>query len=64
MTAEMTQQELDAFIIGGTRALGLPLEDTWFPVVRLHMQITFRLGALVTQFPVPDETEPAPVFEA
>jgi Protein of unknown function (DUF4089) len=64
MTAEMSLQELDAFIAGGTRALGLPLDDAWLPVVRLHMQITFRLGALVTQFPLPDEAEPAPVFEA
>ena len=60
----MTRDPLDDFIVTGARALGLMIEDAWIPAVRINLQVTLRLGALVTEFALPDEAEPAPVFQA
>ena len=50
-------------IDASARALGLKIEDAWRPAIRAHLQVTLRIGALVTSFALPDEAEPAPVFE-
>jgi hypothetical protein len=55
---------LDPFIAAGARALDLKIDKTWLPAVRSHLDVTLRHGALVASFAVPDETDPAPVFEA
>jgi hypothetical protein len=55
---------LDPFIAAGARALDLKIDKTWLPAVRGHLEVTLRLGALVASFALPDETDPAPVFEA
>ena len=55
---------LDAFIVSAAAALGLPLEEGWKPAVRANLEVTLRHAAAVTEFPLPDEAEPAPVFRA
>jgi hypothetical protein len=55
---------LDAYIDAAAGALAVPIEPAWKPAVRANLELTFRLAALVTEFPLPDEAEPAPVFEA
>jgi 1-carboxybiuret hydrolase subunit AtzG-like protein len=55
---------LDAFILAGTQALRLELAPEWLPAVRMNLQVTLRHAALVGEFALPDEAEPAPVFEA
>jgi hypothetical protein len=55
---------LDAYIDAAARALGVPIEPAWKPAVRANLEVTLRLAALVTEFALPDEAEPAPVFEA
>ena len=45
-------------------ALGLPVEPAWKPAIKANLQVTLRLAALVAEFELPDEAEPAPVFEA
>jgi hypothetical protein len=55
---------LDEFIAAGARALELKIDKAWLPAVRSHLEVTLRHGALVVSFPLPDETDPAPVFEA
>lgn len=55
---------LDAYIDAAARALGVPIEPAWKPAVRANLEMTLRLAALVTEFALPDEAEPAPVFEA
>ncbi|MBX9824141.1 MAG: DUF4089 domain-containing protein [Xanthobacteraceae bacterium] len=55
---------LDPFIAAGARALELKIDKAWLPAVRSHLEVTLRHGALVASFPLPDETDPAPVFEA
>ena len=55
---------LDHFIEAAARALDLKIEQSWLPAVRANLQVTLRLGASVTDFALPDESEPAPVFKA
>jgi hypothetical protein len=55
---------LDDFIVAGARALDLKIEAAWMPAVRGNLAVTLRLGALVTDFALPDDAEPAPVFKA
>jgi hypothetical protein len=60
----MAADPLDDFIATASRALDLPLEAAWQPSVKANLAVTLRLGALVAEFPLPDEAEPAPVFRA
>ena len=46
------------------RALGLPMDSAWKANVILNIQLIMRHAALVDEFPLPDEAEPAPVFRA
>ena len=55
---------LDAFIDAAAHALTLPVEPQWRPAIRANLEVTLRLGALVAEFELPDEAEPAPVFGA
>jgi hypothetical protein len=54
----------DAWITSSAAMLGLPIESAWLPAIRANVEVTFRLAALVDEFPLLDEAEPAPVFEA
>jgi hypothetical protein len=55
---------LDELIAASARTLGLKIDKAWQPTVRSHLETTLRHGALVASFALPDETDPAPVFEA
>ena len=55
---------LDDFIDAAAAALGLPVEPEWKPGIKANLQVTLRVAAMVAEFELPDETEPAPVFEA
>jgi hypothetical protein len=57
-------ETLDEFIEAAARALSLPIEPEWKPAIRAHLEITLKHAALVDEFPLPDEAEPAPVFRA
>ena len=57
-------KDLDAYIDAAAQALGIPVEPAWKPAVRGNLEVTFRLAALVTEKPLPDEAEPAPVYRA
>jgi hypothetical protein len=43
--------------------LKLPLDPAWLPAIQAHVEVTFRLAKLIDEFPLPDEAEPAPVYE-
>jgi hypothetical protein len=45
-------------------ALGLALEPSWKPAVRAHLDVILRFAAMVEAFPLPDDAEPAPLFQA
>jgi hypothetical protein len=55
---------LDDFINAAVRALELPLEPEWRLAVKANLQVTLRQAALVAEFALPDDAEPAPVFVA
>jgi hypothetical protein len=60
----MTNTNLDDFIEAGASALGIPLEEAWKASVKANLAVTLRLAASVTEFKLPDDAEPAPIFEA
>jgi hypothetical protein len=60
----MTDDEIDAVVVAGTRLLGIPVAPEWRETIRANLFVSLSLGALVAGFPLPDEAEPAPVFVA
>jgi hypothetical protein len=59
-----TPDALDDFIEAAARALELPLEPGWKPSVKANLDVTLKQAALVTEFELPDDAEPAPIFKA
>ena len=55
---------LDALVDASARALVLSLEPSWRPTIKTNLEVTLRLAGTVTEFPLPDDAEPAPVFVA
>ena len=55
---------LDRYIEAAAAAIDLPLEGASIPAIKLNLQATLRLAAMVAEHELPDEAEPAPVFEA
>jgi hypothetical protein len=59
-----TSDALDDFIDAAARALKLPLDPAWKPSVKANLDVTLKHAALVADFELPDDAEPAPVFKA
>jgi hypothetical protein len=62
--ADAQDETLDKLIDASAAALGLPIEAEWKAGIRSNLQVTLRLANMVAEFPLPDEAEPAPTFEA
>ena len=60
----MAADPLDPYIDAVSAALSLPVDEAWRPAVRANLQVSLRLGRLVDEFVLPDETEPASVYTA
>jgi hypothetical protein len=60
----MSTSDLDEFIAASARVLALPVDPAWYPTIRFNLEVTFRLAALVSDYPLLDDAEPAPVFRA
>jgi hypothetical protein len=54
----------DAFVAASAQALGLTLDPAWHDGIAFNLGLILRLAALVDEFALPDEAEPAPVFHA
>jgi hypothetical protein len=54
----------DMLIAASAQALRLPIDPAWHSAVRTNMQLLLKHAALVEEFLLPDEAEPAPVFRA
>jgi hypothetical protein len=64
-TAAAPQHDAIASLVAASvQALGLTLDPAWHDGVAFNLRLILRLGALVDEFVLPDETEPAPVFHA
>lgn len=55
---------LDGFLDAAARALAFPIEDEWRAAIKANLTVNLAMGAMVAEFPLPDETEPAPIFRA
>ena len=60
----MSTDPVDEFIAGAAHALNLALEPDWLPAVKANLEVTLKHAAAVAEFELPDEAEPAPVYEA
>jgi 1-carboxybiuret hydrolase subunit AtzG-like protein len=61
---ERQEQTFDQLIDASAAALGLQIEPEWRAAIKANLAATLRLANLVAEFELPDEAEPAPVFEA
>ncbi len=52
------------YVAFAARALGLALEPSWKMAASANLETIFKIAALVDSFSLPDDIEPAPVFEA
>ena len=55
---------LNAYIAAAAVALDLDIADDWKPLVRTNLATLLDVGRFVAAFELPDDVEPAPVFEA
>ena len=55
---------LETLIAANAQALALPVHPAWKPGVKLNLRSLLVHAALVDEFALPDDTEPAPVFRA
>jgi len=62
--AKTKGDDLDALVDAVAKAMGLPIEPAWKSAIKANLQVSLRLAAIVEEFELPDEAEPAPVFEA
>jgi hypothetical protein len=62
--ADQSDEAMTAVIEAGAELLGFELEQEWMPAILANLRVTFRHGALVAEFALPDEAEAAPVFRA
>jgi hypothetical protein len=61
---EIDDKALEAYISASAAALGIPLEDAWIPMIGANLATTLRIATTFADFELPDDIEPAPVFEA
>lgn len=54
----------DELIQSAAKILGIPLDNAWKPAIRANLEVTLKLARIVDEFPLPDDAEPAPVYEA
>lgn len=55
---------LDSYIDAAAAVLGLDIEPAWKPAVRANLDTSLKMARMVQEFPLPDEIEPATIYEA
>jgi hypothetical protein len=55
---------IGTLVVAASQALALPMEASWHSGVAFNLQLLFKHAALVDEFSLPDDAEPAPVFRA
>jgi hypothetical protein len=58
------EDSIDALVTANAQALGLRLDPAWHDSVAFNLRLILRHAALVDEFALPDDAEPAPVFHA
>jgi Protein of unknown function (DUF4089) len=62
--AAQKHDPIGEIVAASAAALGLKLDPAWEANVKFNLQLILRHAALVDEFPLPDDTEPAPIFHA
>jgi hypothetical protein len=62
MAESPTPEELSAYVDETAKRVGLPIAPEHRPGVIQFTSVLLAQGALVMEFPLPDDVEPAPVF--
>jgi hypothetical protein len=52
------------YVETSAKVLGLSLEPDWKPAITANLETIFKIAAAVDAFELPDDAEPAPIFEA
>jgi hypothetical protein len=60
----MPTEPLDDYIDAVASALALPIDAAWKSAVRANLDVTLKMARMVQEFPLPDEIEPASIYEA
>jgi len=55
---------IDALVAASAQALSLRIDPAWRGSVKRNLHVILKHAALVDQFSMPDDIEPAPVFRA
>ena len=55
---------IDALVVASAQALGLTIDPSWQAGVEFNLQLILGHAALVDEFPLPNDAEPAPIFQA
>jgi hypothetical protein len=55
---------IQVLVTANAQALGLTLDPAWHDSVAFNLRLILRHAALVDEFVLPDDAEPAPVFHA
>jgi len=58
------RDSIDSLIAASAEALHLPVDPDWHAGIRFNLQLILKHAALVDEFLLSDEAEPAPVFHA
>jgi len=64
MSQSLARRRWDAFIDAVAASLGLEIDEAWKPAVHANLEVTMRMARLVDEFPLPDQIEPAEIYEA
>jgi hypothetical protein len=60
--SEIQPPDLGAHVDAAAALIGLPIAPAHRPGVILYMGVIATAAALVMEFPLPEEVEPAPIF--
>jgi hypothetical protein len=60
----LSTDPLDIYIDTAAEVLALTIEAAWKSGVRANLDVTLKMARLVQDFPLPDEIEPASIYEA
>jgi hypothetical protein len=62
--AKPKRDAIEALVLANAQALGLTLDSAWHDSIAFNLRLILRHAALVDEFALPDDAEPAPVFRA
>jgi hypothetical protein len=63
-TKAKREDPVDALVTANAQALGLTLDPAWHDSIAFNLSLILRHAALVDEFALPEDAEPAPVFHA